>query len=101
MSAVGHRSPPTVAPAWRDRHDRARRRASAFGNLRRLRAIGFDAGRQDPFTHIPLGEADLDRELTSLAIPHRFALYDGDHNSGVPGRITGTMLPLLAAALKD
>ncbi len=37
--------------------------SAEIANLRRLRAIGFDAGRQDPFTHIPLGESDLDHIL--------------------------------------
>ena len=70
--------------------------SSALGNLRRHRAIGFDAGRQNIHPHF-----DLDRELTALAIPHQFGLYEGDHHSGVPGRITEQMLSFLAAALTD
>ena len=91
---------PRIVQRWRD-HMIVPAAQFGIGNLRRLRAIGFDAGRQDPFTHIPLGETDLDRELTALAIPHQFELYEGDHNSGVPGRITAKMLPFLAAALED
>ena len=53
------------------------------------------------FIHILSYETDLDRELTALAIPHQFGLYEGDHHSGVPGRITEQMLSFLAAALTD
>jgi S-formylglutathione hydrolase FrmB len=67
--------------------------------IRQLKAIGFDAGRQDQFTHIPLSLVDLDRGLSRLRISHRFEMYNGDHNSGVPDRITKVMLPFLANAI--
>ena len=73
--------------------------SAEIANVRRLRAVGFDAGRQDPFTHIPLGESDLDHILHNLNVAHQFELYDGDHNSGVPKRITTKMLPFLAGVL--
>jgi S-formylglutathione hydrolase FrmB len=74
--------------------------------VRQLHAIAFDAGRSDQFTHIPLGEADLDRLLNSEHIAHTFELYDGDHTSSMETRIVGRMLPffsknLQAAALQS
>jgi hypothetical protein len=66
--------------------------------IRKLCALGFDAGLSDPFTHIPIGERRLDAALNKLQVKHAFQLYPGDHNSGVPKRITATMLPFLAGA---
>jgi len=68
--------------------------------IRRLHAIAFDAGRNDPFTHIPLGEAELDRVLTVEHINHDFELYDGDHTSGIANRITTKMLPFFSNKLQ-
>jgi pimeloyl-ACP methyl ester carboxylesterase len=69
-------------------------------NIRRLCAIGFDAGAQDQFTHIPIGERRLDAALAANHAKHFFELYKGDHNSGVPGRITSELLPFFAAAFR-
>jgi S-formylglutathione hydrolase len=68
-------------------------------NLHHLHAIAFDAGRSDQFTHIPLGEADLDRLLSTEHISHTFELYDGDHNSGIVSRITSKVLPFFSTNL--
>jgi S-formylglutathione hydrolase FrmB len=68
--------------------------------VRQLHAIAFDAGRSDQFTHIPLGEADLDRLLNSEHIAHTFELYDGDHTSGLETRIVGKMLPFFSKNLQ-
>lgn len=67
--------------------------------IHRLRAIAFDAGRSDQFTHIPLGEQQLHEALTAIGVRHRFEIYEGDHNSGVPARISAKMLPFFEQTL--
>ena len=100
VTDAGLKPRPEVVSRW-NAHMIVPNVARDASTIRQLNAIGFDAGRSDLFTHIPLGEADLDRSLTSLGIKHRFELYEGDHNSGVPGRISETMLPFLAGALES
>jgi S-formylglutathione hydrolase FrmB len=70
-------------------------------NLARLRAIAFDAGNRDQFTHIPLTCRQLSEALRRNGIQHRFEEYDGDHNDKVPARLEDKMLPVLSAALTD
>ena len=69
-------------------------------NLRRLRAIGFDVGKRDQFTHIPPTNRELAAALKRNGIKHSFEEYEGDHNDGVPGRIEAHLLPFFSRALE-
>lgn len=68
--------------------------------LRSLRAIGIDAGRQDGFPHIPLTVRELTDALTEVGVPHRFELYEGTHGSEVGRRLREVVLPFFSAALE-
>ncbi len=69
-------------------------------NLRRLRAIGFDVGKRDQFTHIPISNRAFAAALRRNGIAHTFEEYDGDHNDRVPARIEAHLLPFLSRALE-
>lgn len=69
--------------------------------LRRLRAIGFDAGRRDGLVHIPATMRRLDAALTEADIAHAFEEYDGTHGSHVPQRIRTHLLPFLSRHLRN
>ena len=69
-------------------------------NLRRLRAIGFDAGRADQYTFIPVTTRALSQALTALGIPHTFEEYEGDHVNRRGERTVTRLLPFIAAALR-
>jgi hypothetical protein len=67
-------------------------------NLRKLRAIGFDAGSHD-ISPIPGDIKLLDEELNAYAIPHAFEIYDGDHTSGAAARLEKVVLPFFGRTL--
>jgi hypothetical protein len=70
------------------------------GNLRRLRAIAFDVGRQDQYRFIPPTVRALSRELTPRLIRHRSEEYEGDHASRRGERMVTRVLPFFAATLR-
>jgi len=59
-------------------------------NIRKLRAIGFDAGDKD----VSIAESIkmLDNELNKYGIQHSFEIYEGDHVNRVAQRIEKKML---------
>ena len=65
-------------------------------NLRKLKAIKFDWGRNDEFQHIPSTCHMFSLRLESLAIPHYAEEYIGSHGSKImteDGRVLNEMLP--------
>jgi hypothetical protein len=60
--------------------------------LRRLRAVGFDAGDKD-IPAIPVDTRALSELLTSYGIAHRFEIYPGTHVSGVAAQLRTVVLP--------
>ncbi|MCX6954242.1 MAG: alpha/beta hydrolase-fold protein [Verrucomicrobia bacterium] len=70
-----------------------------LANIRRLRGIGFDVGREDHFRHIPVTTRALDRELTARGIPHAFAEFAGGHTDKSQERLVRHALPFLAQHL--
>jgi hypothetical protein len=68
-------------------------------NLRRLRAIAFDVGTRDQFTHIPPTNRAFAQALKQNGIRYSFEEYDGDHNEHVPDRIETKLLPFLSRVL--
>lgn len=68
-----------------------------IANLKRLHAIGFDAGNEDK--GIAATNVTLDELLTSYGIPHTYEVYDGTHISRVPERIETKMLPFFSRNL--
>ncbi len=63
-------------------------------NLRRLKAIAFDAGTQD--RSIAAGIQTLDGILTNYAISHTFEIYEGDHVNRIAERIETKALPFFS-----
>jgi S-formylglutathione hydrolase FrmB len=65
--------------------------------LRRLHAIGFDAGSHDE----PIASTvrNLDRILTAYGIPHAFEIYEGNHIDHIAERVGTTMLPFFSKNL--
>ncbi|MET3879122.1 alpha/beta hydrolase-fold protein [Chitinophaga sp. OAE865] len=59
-------------------------------NIRKLKAIGFDAGDRD--AGIAESIRILDRELNKYHISHSFEIYEGDHINRVSKRIEDKML---------
>jgi len=59
-------------------------------NIRKLRAIGFDAGDKD--MDIAGSIKTLDKELNKYGIRHSFEIYEGDHINRISQRIENKML---------
>jgi S-formylglutathione hydrolase FrmB len=68
-------------------------------NLKRLRAIAFDVGRRDQFSHIPPTNRAFSAALKRNGIAHTFEEYDGDHNDKAPLRIEANVLPFFSRVL--
>lgn len=72
-------------------------------NLRKLRALRFDSGRNDAYTHIPSTNRLFSERLDALKVPHVFEDYNGDHRNrlwGVEGRIATEVLPFFSRMLE-
>jgi S-formylglutathione hydrolase len=67
-----------------------------IGTLRRLHAIAFDAGLQDPLS---ASLKVLDHVLNEYGIKHRFETYQGTHISGIATRIETKALPFFSKNL--
>jgi S-formylglutathione hydrolase len=67
--------------------------------LRRLRGIGFDAGRSDGFRHLPASVRELSAALAGRGIRHAYAEYEGTHGSPNRERMRTRMLPFLSRHL--
>ncbi len=61
-----------------------------IGNVKKLTAIGFDAGTKD--TNIAASIEVLDQQLNNYGIKHSFEIYEGDHVNRVAERIETKML---------
>ena len=59
-------------------------------NIKKLKAIGFDAGDKD--MGIAESLRSLDKDLNKYNIKHSFEIYDGTHISHVADRIKNKML---------
>jgi len=66
-------------------------------NIRKLRAIGFDAGDKD--VSIAGSIRMLDNELDKYGIQHSFEIYEGDHINRVAQRIEKKMLQFFGESL--
>jgi hypothetical protein len=66
-------------------------------NLKRLRAISFDAGDRD--VSIAATIKDLDKILDDYKIAHGFEIYEGDHVDHVAERIETKALPFFSKTL--
>jgi S-formylglutathione hydrolase FrmB len=76
---------------------------SHYDNLKKLKAIKFDWGRNDEFKHIPPTCLDFSRTLEMMNIKHEAEEYIGTHGSEVSkenGRIENSMLPFFNIYLK-
>jgi S-formylglutathione hydrolase FrmB len=65
-------------------------------NLRKLRGLRFDSGRDDEYSHIVHTARQLSRTLTNYGIDHVFEEYNGDHRNrmwGRTGRLHTAVLP--------
>ena len=67
----------------------------------RLRALGFDVGRQDEFQEIVTGSHKLDQEMTRLGIAHQYSEYDGTHDSRIGERMEKVVLPFMSRNFKQ
>ncbi|WP_073086907.1 alpha/beta hydrolase [Chitinophaga jiangningensis] len=66
-------------------------------NIKKLKAIGFDAGDRD--TGIAESIKTLHAALDAYSIKHDFEIYDGDHINHVSKRIQENMLPFFSKYL--
>jgi enterochelin esterase-like enzyme len=66
-------------------------------NLKRLRAIGMDAGTKD--FGISGATKQLDQVLTDYGIPHVYESYEGDHLNRIAERIQTKVLPFFTQHL--
>ncbi len=66
-------------------------------NLRRLKAIGMDAGTKD--VSISAATKELDRVLTDYGIAHFYESYDGDHLNRIAERLQTKTLPFFSQHL--
>jgi S-formylglutathione hydrolase len=65
--------------------------------LKRLKAIGIDAGTKD--TGISAATKELDRVLTDYGIEHFYESYDGDHLNRIAERIETKTMPFFSTNL--
>jgi len=63
----------------------------------KLRALGFDVGRQDGL--LP-SLRQLDQEMTKLGIAHQYSEYDGNHSNRIHERMEKLVLPMMSKELK-
>lgn len=76
---------------------------SQYENLKKLKAIKFDWGRNDELKHIPPSCLNFSKTLEILGIKHEAEEYIGTHGSEVSkenGRIENQMLPFFNTHLK-
>jgi enterochelin esterase-like enzyme len=66
-------------------------------NLKQYRAIVMDVGDKDTLNGM---NADLDKELTRLGIPHVFEQYEGDHGNRVAARFQNNLLTFFSQQLQ-
>jgi S-formylglutathione hydrolase FrmB len=66
-------------------------------NIKKLKAMGFDAGARD--TRIAESIKTLDQELSKYGIKHFFEIYEGDHINRVSERIQTKMLKFFSENL--
>ncbi|MDQ1804711.1 alpha/beta hydrolase [Chryseobacterium sp. PTM-20240506] len=74
-----------------------------YENIKKLKAIKFDWGRNDELKHIPPSCMSLSKNLEILKIKHEAEEYIGTHGSEVSkenGRIENQMLPFFNTHLK-
>lgn len=74
-----------------------------YENLKKLKAIKFDWGRNDEFRHIPVTCRSFSQSLELLKIKHEAEEYIGTHGSEVSrenGRIENSLLPFFNLYLK-
>jgi S-formylglutathione hydrolase FrmB len=72
------------------------------GNLRRLRAIGFDYGEKEEFSHIRLSASALSAALAARGIPHQFEVYPkGNHGDRIRARFEGTVIPFFSRVFAE
>ncbi len=67
-----------------------------IASLRRLHAIAFDGGTEDPLS---ASLKILDQTLAAYGIPHGYEIYPGTHTSGIAVRIETKMLPFFSKNL--
>jgi len=68
-----------------------------IANLRKLRAIAFDAGDQD--RSIAATNKTLDEILNNYGIAHSYEVYEGTHTSRVAERIETKVMPFFSKNL--
>ena len=68
-----------------------------ISNLKRLKAIGMDAGTKD--VSISAATKELDRVLTDYGITHFYESYDGDHLNRIAERLQTKTLPFFSQHL--
>ncbi len=66
-------------------------------NLKRLKAIGMDAGTKD--VGISAATKELDKTLTDYGITHFYESYDGDHLNRIAERLQTKTLPFFSQHL--
>ena len=88
-----------IPERWRAwlRHDPINQIKRYGRNLKKLRGLFIDCGRQDQF-HIHYGSRQLSQTLAEAGIKHRYEEFDGTH-SGIDYRLD-VSLPFLAQRLR-
>ena len=66
-------------------------------NIKRLKALAFDAGNED--RGIAATNKELDKRLTEYGIPHTYEEYIGTHTNHIADRIEAKMMPFFATHL--
>ncbi len=85
-----------VSARWTPPLTQVERYASSLARLK----IGFDAGRQDGLTDIPVSVRALDEKLTAMGIDHSYEMYEGTHGSRIRERLERVVFPFFSSALE-
>ncbi|MEM7201487.1 MAG: alpha/beta hydrolase-fold protein [Planctomycetota bacterium] len=77
--------------------------ANYVEQLRSLRALRFDTGSDDEYTHILATCRAFSAKLAGLGVPHVYEEYNGDHRNrlwGPEGRLATEVLPFFSRQLQ-
>lgn len=69
-------------------------------NLRRLRGVALDVGRQDEFPHIITGARLFSAALARNRVQHLYEEYEGNHGNRLAERIATRVLPFMSEKLQ-
>ena len=95
LPSVGGKIQPLIAAKW-DANAPLAMVDQYVPSLKQFRAIALDVGTKDTLFN---SVQEFDRSLTTLGIPHTYETYEGNHVSGIQGRLEKHVMPFFSKNL--